>query len=160
MNQLKPLTGICAAILLIGCAPSSTAPAGLQILTADATIGPNAGVPATVLFTLVNEGPSTVQVARCGDTPSVAVERWQSGSWAEYESGVCSANLRMDPVVLTPGASLEGRVTIGEAGQFRLVLTAVGSDLTATSAPLTIRQLVVTALDAALTATSTPLTIR
>ena len=42
-------------------------------------------------------------------------------------------------MVLAPGASLEGRVSIAEAGEYRLVLTAVGSDLTATSTPLTIR---------------------
>ena len=160
MNQVKLLTGICAATLLIGCGTSPTVPAGVRILTADATIGPNPGVPATVRFTLINEGRTAVQVPRCGDNPTVSVEREQSGSWAEYESGVCLANLRMDPISLAPGASLEGRVSIGEAGQYRLILTAVGSDLTATSSPLTIRQLVVTALGSARPATSAPAIVR
>ncbi|HEY2855981.1 MAG TPA: hypothetical protein VGJ18_24290 [Gemmatimonadaceae bacterium] len=158
MKQLKPLTGMCAAALLIACAASASAPAGVRILTADATLGPNPGESATVRFTLVNEGPSTVLVPRCGDNPTVAVERWQTRNWAEYASGLCLAYLRMDPMVLAPGASLEGRVAIAEAGEYRLVLIAVGSDLTATSAPLTIRQLVVTALGSA--RTPAPIAVR
>jgi hypothetical protein len=118
---------VALAVVLASCSPV-TGPSG----TPDLSLGVSGELfvrssdtgAARVPFVFHNRGTATVRVPRCGDDVTVEAMKAEGSNWAQYNSGICPANLNMVPVAVKPGESLEGTWTVGQPGRFRIRVVA------------------------------------
>lgn len=117
----------CVPLALAGACMSPTVPGrDVELLPAASEFVLRPDGVAVVHFSVRNAGAAQVLVTRCGDRINPAIERRESGGWANYAYDACQANLDMSPVPLAPGEVRSGTVSLGQAGDYRLVLGTDG----------------------------------
>lgn len=75
-----------------------------------------------VRFTIRNHGSDVLSFGRCDQEVSAEVERRTPSGWTQVSSAVCPAHLPMVALQLQPGGDYESRVSLREAGRYRIRL--------------------------------------
>jgi hypothetical protein len=100
---------------------TSPEPDGLLVQTGGSTFTRDPALgSATVPFSVVNRGRSTLYLTRCGERLMAALERWENGQWVQYSGDACQTIYPMDPHPLAPSASVSSVHRILEPGRYRL----------------------------------------
>jgi hypothetical protein len=119
-------SSVIGAVVAIGACSASSAPVNVLEVNVPTAVFERIGAPATatVPFTVINRGSSSVFVARCGDRVMAALDRWNGHSWVQYSGDACQANLITAGLELTPGSSATASRSVFEPGKYRLRIGA------------------------------------
>lgn len=139
MSRLSVLCAVAtAAAFGVACSSPTQPGAAVEVRPGGTSFARAAGGAASVPYTVANAGAASVLLtSRCGDHLLPAVEQRTGAGWVAYAGGACLAIYPMSPVPLAAGATRDDAVSVGEAGEYRLVL---GTDRgQVTSAAFTVR---------------------
>jgi hypothetical protein len=81
---------------------------------------------APVRFYVANTGNEAIYVPRCGDQLAVVVDRREVGEWRQafVSNQLCTAVNVTAPLAVAPGDSVRSMVNVGDAGRYRIRITA------------------------------------
>lgn len=117
-------------LALAGCRALSTAPDSpqvrIEVESATFRLDPSVGAVA-VPFSVRNIGEETVYLARCGDSVSAELERWEGGEWVNAAAAICLAIYDMSPLPLGAGEMRRSAHGVHKPGRYRLRIGASGS---------------------------------
>lgn len=82
---------------------------------------------ATVPLRVLNDRPSTVYVAACGDRLSVEIERRSGSVWENAGAAICPAIYPAVPIEVEARSGRPFNVTVREAGVYRVVARVTAS---------------------------------
>lgn len=120
---MSRLSILCAAALGVACASPTQPGAAVEVRPSGTSFARAANGGASVPYTVANAGPASVLLtSRCGDHLSPVVEQRTSAGWVPYAGGACLTVYPMSPVPLAAGATRDDVVSVGAAGEYRLVL--------------------------------------
>jgi hypothetical protein len=116
------MASLLVLVVLSACQQLSTSSrlAALQVQTDGSTFVRDPAVgSATVPFSVVNRGRSTLYLARCGERIMAVLDRWESGRWVQH-GDACLTDRRMDPWPVSPSATLTSTHHVLQPGRYRL----------------------------------------
>ena len=122
---MRAALSVALALLLAACSEATGPGRDLRVETSQSVYtlpgGPGAAA-ADVQFTVRNNGSTTVALPRCGDVVIPALQRLEAGTWVTVNAGFCPSFALQLPLELAPGEVAQGRTTVSEAGQYRLLV--------------------------------------
>jgi len=132
---MRAALSVALALLLAACSNSAGPGHGLRVQTSASAYGlipVQPTPPVTVPFTVRNTGSHTLALPNCGAGVLGELQKREEGAWVTVASGLCPAFELYAPVVLAPGQSSQGNVTVATIGRYRVrvaVSEGVGDDL-------------------------------
>lgn len=103
-------------LLLAACESDPLATAALDV---DVAAAVSAAQPRTLTFEVRNRGRSTVYMDACDQRIIPIVQREQGGGWEDINAAMCLI-IDANPGSLEPGATAQGSVQVGLAGEYRV----------------------------------------
>ena len=118
---MRSILSTVLVLALAACSESSTGPAdGLRVQTDAASYGLIGNGPAEVHFTVTNSGSTAVGIGQCSEGVIAELQQRQGAAWVTVASGICQELALYMPLMLAPGESAEGQLSINYSGRFRL----------------------------------------